>query len=95
MKAITFNPSIPRFAIGRTIGHIKPEILWSCVSCTRYLDILEPSLPSGDWVKIKSHLGGIRGTDLSTIRLHISLSLTLSAPFLMFLDTKGLDTYPS
>ena len=86
MKAIQFNPAITRYAIGRTIGHALPGILWSGLSCTQYIDVPEPSLPGDDWVKIKTRFGGICGTDLSMIRLHTSLSLT---PFCSFPNILG------
>ena len=92
MKAIQFNPAIPRYIIGRAIGHYLPGILWSGLSCIRYLDVPELSLPGCDWVKIKTLLGGICGTDLSTIRLNTSLSLTPFYSFPNILGHEGIGT---
>ena len=86
MKAIQFNPTIPRYIVGRALGHTTPKILWSGLSCTQYLDVPEPSIPGDNWVKIETSYGGICGTDLSAIRLHTSLSLT---PFCSFPGTLG------
>jgi L-iditol 2-dehydrogenase len=92
MKAIQFSPAIPRYIIGRALGNRFPTILWSGLSCTRYVDFPEPSLPRDDWVKIKTHFGGICGTDLSTIRLHTSLSVTPFCSFPAILGHEGVGT---
>jgi L-iditol 2-dehydrogenase len=90
MKAIEFNPAVLRYAIGRTVGHTVPGVLWSGLSCTRYVDVPERSLPDGDWVRIKTRYGGICGTDLSTIRLHASMSLTAFCSFPNILGHEGV-----
>lgn len=92
MKAIQFNPAIPRYILGRTFGNRFPSILWSGVSCTQYVDFTEPSLPGDDWVKVKTRLGGICGTDLSTIRLHTSFSLTPFCSFPAVIGHEGIGT---
>ena len=92
MKAIQFNPVIPRYILGRTLGNRFPSILWSGLSCTQYVDFTEPSLPGDDWVKVKTRLGGICGTDLSTIRLHTSFSLTPFCSFLAIIGHEGIGT---
>ena len=86
MKAVQFNLTIPRYILGRSLGHIMQGIFWSGLSCTQYKDIPEPSLPEDDWVKIKTGFGGICGTDLSTVRLHTSPYLT---PFNSFPGALG------
>lgn len=90
MKAIQFNPTIPRYIIGRSLGHAVQGILWSGLSCTQYKDMPEVSLPADDWVKIKAGFSGICGTDLSTIRLHTSLSLTPFSSFPCILGHEGI-----
>jgi L-iditol 2-dehydrogenase len=42
----------------------------------RLVDVPEPSLLGPDWVKIRTHYGGICGSDLSLIGLHGSPALT-------------------
>ena len=86
MKAIQFNPAVPRYIFGRAFGGAFPSVLWSGLSCTQYADVPEPALPGGDWTKIKTRYGGICGTDLSTLRLHTSLYLT---PFCSFPSVYG------
>ncbi len=86
MRAIQFNPAVPRYVLGRATRRFLPGILWSGLSCTQYVDVPEPSLPGAEWVQVKTKLGGICGTDLGTLRLHTSLSLT---PFCSFPCTFG------
>lgn len=83
MKAIQFNAAIPRYVLGLALSKISPSILWSGVSCTYSADVPEPALPNAEWVKVKTRLGGICGTDIGTIHLHTSpyLSPFSSSPF--------------
>ncbi len=83
MKAIQFNASIPRYAIGLAGQKISSAILWNGMSCTLMQQIAEPKLPNDEWTKIKTRYGGICGTDTGTIHLHTSpyLSPWSSFPF--------------
>lgn len=81
MKAIQFNFSIPRYVIGKAAEKVYPPLLWSGLSCTGYKEVPEPELPGPEWVKIQTHLGGICGTDMSTLYLHTS---TYYEPFSSF-----------
>lgn len=83
MKAIQFQATIPRYLFGKIAGAAYPEAYWSGLSCAYATDIPEPTLPSGDWVKVKTRYGGICGSDTGTIRLHTSpyYSPFSSSPF--------------
>lgn len=83
MKAIQFNGTIPRYALGLSLSKFFPAILWTGLSCTRIEEVPEPRLPASDWVKIKTHYGGICGTDLNSIHLKTSpyYSAFTSFPF--------------
>lgn len=72
MKAVQFTFSYPRYALGLALGHWFPSILWSGASCTVMREVPEPSLLGPDWVKIKTRLGGVCGTDLGSIYLKTS-----------------------
>jgi len=72
MQAVQFTFSYPRYALGLTLGHWFPSILWSGASCTVIREVPEPSLPGPDWVKVKTRLGGVCGTDLGAIYLKTS-----------------------
>ena len=67
MKAVQFNFTIPRYVVGLALGRWFPSVLWSGLSCTVMREVPEPSLLSPDWVKVKTRLGGICGTDLGNI----------------------------
>ncbi|MEX2143583.1 MAG: alcohol dehydrogenase catalytic domain-containing protein [Anaerolineales bacterium] len=86
MKAIQFAFSFPRYGLGLALGHWAPGILWSGLSCTVLREVPEPSLPGPDWVKVKTKLGGICGTDLGTIYLKTS---PYYSPFSSFPFTYG------
>ncbi|OQY83198.1 MAG: hypothetical protein B6D41_17310 [Chloroflexi bacterium UTCFX4] len=83
MRAIQFNASIPRYAVGLAAQKISSSILWNGMSCTQMRDVPEPQLPNAEWVKIKTRYGGICGSDIGTIHLHTSpyLSPWSSFPF--------------
>ena len=72
MKAIRFNATIPRYAAGLAMGKVRSSLLWSGRSCTYVEDVPEPELIGPEWVRIQTRLGGICGTDISTIHLHTS-----------------------
>ena len=91
MKAIQFNASVPRYALGLALSRIYPPLLWSGVSCTFAADVPEPTLPGPDWVKLHTRYGGICGTDLSAIHLHTSpyYSPFTSSPFTLGHENMG------
>ena len=70
MKAIQFDFTIPRYVLGLTLGKLYRPILWSGLSCTSYVDLPEPELPTTKWVRVRTRYGGICGTDMGTIELH-------------------------
>lgn len=92
MKAIQFNASIPRYALGKVLGKISAPLLWSGLSCTYAADVPEPTLPSPEWVKINTTLAGICGTDTSTIHLDTSTYLEpfSSSPFTLGHEQVGV-----
>lgn len=83
MKAIQFNATIPRYAIGLAGQKISSSVLWNGMSCTSLVEAPEPTLPNDEWLKIKTRYGGICGSDTGTIHLHTSpyLSPWSSFPF--------------
>ena len=81
MKAIQFNAAIPRYALGLALGKIYQPILWSGLSCVQYLDVPEPRLPNDEWVKIKTRLGGVCGSDNHLLHLHNSPSASAVTSF--------------
>lgn len=72
MKAIRYHATIQRYAAGLALAKVSTAQLWSGRSCTIFEDVPLPTLPGPEWVRIKTRLGGICGTDLSAIHLHAS-----------------------
>ena len=73
MKAIRFNGTIPRYLTGKVFGRFIPGVLWSGLSCTYLEDIPKPTIPNDEWLVIKTHYGGICGSDMGAINLPASL----------------------
>lgn len=86
MKAVQFNFTYPRYALGLALGRWFPSLLWGGLSTTSLRDVPEPDLPGPDWVRVDTRLGGICGTDLGAIYLHTS---PYYSPFSSFPFTFG------
>ena len=76
MKALVFHPTIPRFAITKALSAVNLQALWGSFSPLQYREIPEPPLPGDDWVRVAVRLGGICGSDLHTIHLDASPSIS-------------------
>jgi L-iditol 2-dehydrogenase len=81
MQALQFENNIPRYALATILGPLFPPVYWSGLGCLRYRDVPEPSLPGPDWVLVQTRYGGICGSDLNTITLHDSPSVSAYASF--------------
>lgn len=76
MKAIVFNTHRVRWPICKLAGWITPRAFWSPLSGLRLRDLPTPPLwtlrgrpggPDGQWVRLRTLLGGICGTDISAV----------------------------
>ncbi len=67
MYAIQYVKSIPRYLIVRFLGSAIPALNTSRYSCIRLIETEEPSLPTPHWVRVRTLLSGICGSDLATI----------------------------
>ena len=85
MKAIQYTKSIPRYLAMRHLGKRWRSLYTSPFSCTRLVDIPEPQLPTPEWVKVRTRLSGICGSDLATITAKGSpyFSPFTSTPFVL------------
>jgi threonine dehydrogenase-like Zn-dependent dehydrogenase len=92
MKAIRFDATIPKYAAGLALSKVRPALLWSGRSCTSLDDVPLPALPAPDWVRVKTRLGGICGSDLSAIHLHTSpyYSALTSFPYTLGHENVGV-----
>ncbi len=92
MKAIQLIESIPRYVLTKALGAVYQPAFWGPLAMLQYREVPEPALPGPQWVKIKTHYGGICGSDMSTISLKDSpaLSAFISFPFTLGHENVGV-----
>jgi threonine dehydrogenase-like Zn-dependent dehydrogenase len=81
MKAISFAAPIPTYLATQVAGRISDSWFVGGHACTRYADVVTPDLPNEHWVRIRTRLGGICGSDLALVGLEASPS---TSPFSSF-----------
>ena len=81
MKAITFAAPIPTYLVTLAAGSLSPRLLVGPHACTRFGDVEEPRLPGERWVRVRTRLGGICGSDLAVVALRASPA---TSPFSSF-----------
>jgi len=87
MKALQFSVSVPQFAALKVLGSISRRFYYQGPLATiRLVDIPEPTLPSPDWVKLRTFVCGFCGSDVNLILLRDSPTAT---PFTSFPCTLG------
>ena len=91
MQAIQYVKSIPRYLAVRMLGKHIGGLYTSGVSCIRLADIDEPQIIGAEWVKIRTCLSGICGSDLATITAKGSpyFSPFTSTPFVLGHEVVG------
>jgi threonine dehydrogenase-like Zn-dependent dehydrogenase len=67
MKALTFDIHPAKWTLCKAAGWASKAAFWSPLSGLRLRDVPEPALPRSDWVRLRTRLGGICGTDLGAI----------------------------
>ncbi len=85
MKAVQYTKSIPRYLAMRYLGKRWRSFYTSPFSCVHLVDIPELQLLTPEWVKVKTRLSGICGSDLATITAKGSpyFSPFTSTPFVL------------
>jgi len=87
MKALQFFVTVPQFAALIVLGRLSKRLYYQGpLATTRLVDVPEPALPSPDWVKIKTLMCGLCGSDVSLIFLKDSPA---ASPFTSFPCTIG------
>jgi len=87
MQALRFSVSVPQYALLKAMGRLSLRPYYQGpMATTRLADVPEPSLPSPDWLKIKTSFCGFCGSDLNLILLRESPTAT---PFTSFPCTMG------
>lgn len=75
MRAVTFQVSVGRYLLARTLGRVRPSLTLGVLGSLRLREVPEPPLPGEEWVRLEIILGGICGTDLSNITYSASPAL--------------------
>ena len=75
MKAVTFDVTIPRYLLVRTLGRLSDAAVYGRVGAVRLREVRPPSLPGPSWVRLEVLRSGICGTDLSTVSFAASPAL--------------------
>lgn len=83
MLALTLDKRPLRWLGCKIVGRWLPGVYWSRCSNLRLRDIPVPALPGPGWVRLRTLLGGICGTDLAAVtqRTHPA---TILRPFTSF-----------
>jgi threonine dehydrogenase-like Zn-dependent dehydrogenase len=69
MKALVFRYSVPKLAAGRVLGAFSAAGYFGPWSSLRLEDVPEPDLPADDWLRIRTVLCGICGSDSKQVFL--------------------------
>jgi L-iditol 2-dehydrogenase len=91
MKAIAFAAPIPTYLTTLVAGRISESLLVGPHACTRHIEVATPELPGDAWVRIRTRLGGICGSDLGIVALEASPSTSplSSFPFVIGHENVG------
>jgi threonine dehydrogenase-like Zn-dependent dehydrogenase len=88
MKALVFRYSFPRLAFATVMGKIYPPAYLGPGSPLSLETIPEPTLPAGDWVRVRTRLCGICGSDSKQVFLDGNFDNPLTA-FISFPQVLG------
>ena len=91
VKAITFAAPIPTYLATLAAGRVARPLYVGPHACTSYGHTPAPELPSDQWVRARTRIGGICGSDLNIITLRASPSTSpfSSFPFVLGHDLVG------
>lgn len=67
--------SILRYALAKSVGRAFPKVHYGPLSGLRLLELEPPSLPGKGWVRLKTRLCGLCGSDLATLFFKFSPQL--------------------
>lgn len=90
MRAIVFDLSLARYALGKALGRQLPSLYWGPLSCLSLREVPAPALRGPAWATIAVEASGFCGSDLSTVLLKMSPSLS---PFSSFPAVLGHEIF--
>ena len=92
MQAIVFAAPIPTYLLTLAAGALSRRLLVGAHACTRHTDVPEPALPADDWVRLRTRLGGICGSDLAVVTLQASPATSPFSSFPFVLGHENVGT---
>lgn len=75
MRAIRFHYRPARYLWTRWAARRRPGLALGPLGCVTVDDVDPPALPGADWVRVRTTLSGICGSDLSAVTAHDSFTL--------------------
>jgi len=84
--------SIPRYALSKVVSRAKSDVFWSRAANLQMREVAPPPLPTQEWVRVRTRLGGICGSDIGTVTLNTSTTTTVvtSFPFTLGHENVGI-----
>jgi threonine dehydrogenase-like Zn-dependent dehydrogenase len=76
MRALVFDLSLVKYGLAKAFGKRVPSLYYGKPSCLQLREVAEPTLRGAEWVKVAVTATGFCGSDLSTILLKYSPSLS-------------------
>lgn len=76
-----FAAPVPRYLATLAAGRLSHRFYVGSQACTSYADVAVPTLPGAAWVRLRTRLGGICGSDLAVVTLRASPA---ASPFSSF-----------
>jgi threonine dehydrogenase-like Zn-dependent dehydrogenase len=76
MRALVFDLSLLKYGLAKALGKRLPSLYYGAGSCLQLRDVAEPRLRGPEWAKVAVTATGFCGSDLSTILLKYSPSLS-------------------
>ena len=70
MRTFYFEKSIPKILLSKALKTIWPNVIYSRLSPTRFVDLPEQPLSGADWVRVRNRLCGICASDLHLLFLN-------------------------
>jgi threonine dehydrogenase-like Zn-dependent dehydrogenase len=91
VKAVVFAAPIPTYLLTKAAGVLSPGLFLGPHACTRLTEVADPVLPGDRWVRIRTRLGGVCGSDLAVVTLAASpaTSPLSSFPFVLGHENVG------
>ncbi|HSG46187.1 MAG TPA: zinc-binding dehydrogenase [Longimicrobiales bacterium] len=67
MRAVTFDVSVPRFLLAKSVGRISDSAFYGGLSGVRLEQVPLPPLPGDEWVRLRVLKAGICGSDIGNL----------------------------